>query len=47
MIKVERFYIAYPDDIGNYLADNHVARDQIIAIKMNDRYVLLVYEDNK
>lgn len=47
MIKVERFYVRYHKDLEGYLADNDISRDQIIAIKMDDGDIILVYEDNK
>lgn len=47
MIKVERFLVKFHNDLEDYLADNNISRDQIIAVKMDDGYILLVYEDNK
>ena len=47
MIKVERFSVRFHKDLEDYLADNDISRDQIIAIKTDDGYIVLVYEDNK
>lgn len=47
MIRVERFHVTWCYDLQDYLANNGILRDQIIAIKMNDDYIVLVYEDNK
>lgn len=47
MIKVERFRTLWHKDFEDYLANNGISRDQIIAIKMNDEHIMLVYEDKK